>query len=313
MNNIFTFEPTKPMLELLPLINETKKTTMIIIDRVDRLGTNLINYISQINHAYNNNWFIKYDSDMNYNNSIFVKSLTDFIDEYNIALEKQYSNKNISTLDENEIIICEKHDLNYTTAFTVMHLKCDLITYFKKYIFDHVKYFFNNYTKINNYSVPFDPKKTILVHLRLEDVRNWPHYDGRVCCNHYANRINNGEKCEYTSFGWNYNRQTPMPIDVIQREINNALLKYPEHEVIIVTSPGDYDTGLSYKSIRSNDENYDLFLLCNSEVVILSRSNYSLCSLFYGIVKEAYVPMWGHLSCIGPCTNYDFCKFNYFY
>jgi hypothetical protein len=104
-----------------------------------------------------------------------------------------------------------------------------------------------------------------------------------------------------------------MPVDIVQREINNALVKYPEHEVIIITSPGDYGTGFSYRDIRSNDENYDLFLLCNSEVVVLSRSNFSLCSLFYGIVQEAYVPVWGHLSCLGPCTKYDNCKFNYYF
>jgi hypothetical protein len=91
------------------------------------------------------------------------------------------------------------------------------------------------------------------------------------------------------------------------------LLKYPDYEVVIITSPGNYGTGFSYRSIRSNDENLDLYLLCNSEVIILSRSNFSLSSLFFGMAKEVYVPMWGHLACIGPCTKFDNCNFNYFY
>ena len=302
---------SKLSVELLPLVNENKKTYLVIVDRVDRLGTNLLNYISQINHAYNNNWFIKYDPNMSYNYSIFVKSLTEFIHLYNETLERKYSDKIIE--ETQEIEICKKHDLNYTTAFSVVHLQSDLITYFKKYIYENVRYNLDQHTLNLGYQVPFDPKKTILVHLRLEDVRTWPHYDGRFCCVHYADRINRGEDCEYTSFGWHHNRQTPMPVDIVQRQIDAALVKYPEHEVIIITSPGDYGTGFSYRDIRSNDENYDLFLLCNSEVVVLSRSNFSLCSLFYGIVQEAYVPMWGHLSCLGPCTKYDNCKFNYYF
>ena len=45
----FVENSDKPPIQLLPLINENNKTTLVIIDRVDRLGTNLINYISQIN------------------------------------------------------------------------------------------------------------------------------------------------------------------------------------------------------------------------------------------------------------------------
>lgn len=307
----FVENSDKPHIQLPPLINEHKKTYLIIVDRVDRLGTNLINYISQINHAYNNNWFIKYQTNMSYSNSIFVKCLTEYIDLYNEKLERMYSDKVIE--DTQEIEICKKHDLNYTTAFTVVHLQCDLISYFKKYIYESVRYSLDQHTLRLGYQIPFNPKKTILVHLRLEDVRNWPHYDGSICCFHYAIKINKGEKCEYSSFDWKYNKQTPMPTDIVQIQINDALKKHPEHEVVIVTSPGDYPTGFKYRDIRSNDENYDLFLLCNSEVVILSRSNFSLCSLFYGIVQEAYVPMWGHLSCLGPCTKYDNCKFNYYF
>jgi hypothetical protein len=62
----------KPSIQLPPSVDENKKTYLVIVDRVDRLGTNLINYISQINHAYNNNWFIKYDPNMSYNKNLFL-------------------------------------------------------------------------------------------------------------------------------------------------------------------------------------------------------------------------------------------------
>lgn len=297
-------------MELFPIVNPPEKKIFLkMLDRCDRLGTNLINYVSQMIHAYNNHYFILYDSDINYADSIFVKSLTDFIQLYNQTLQEKYAN----ILESEELIICNDSDLNYTTSLTVRHLKSDLISYFKQYLYKYIRPRFESWALEKNYSIPFDPKKTILVHLRLEDVMTWPNYDGRVCCSHYAWFINNDEKCQWSCFGWKYNKQTPMPTQTIQYQIDDALLKYPGYEVVIITSPGNYGTGFSYRSIRSDDESLDLYLLCNSEVIILSRSNFSLSSLFFGIAKEVYVPMWGHLACIGPCTKYDNCNFNYFY
>jgi hypothetical protein len=92
----------------------------------------------------------------------------EYIDLYNETLERMYSDKLIEETEE--IKICKENDVNYTTAFTVVHIQCDLITYFKKYIFENVRYYLDQHTLNLGYQVPFDPKKTILVHLRLEDV-----------------------------------------------------------------------------------------------------------------------------------------------
>ena len=40
-------------------------------------------------------------------------------------------------------------------------------------------------------AMPYNPQKSILVHLRLGDVKDRPDYDGSICSNHYKNRINN--------------------------------------------------------------------------------------------------------------------------
>ena len=297
-------------MELFPIVKPPEKKVFLkMLDRCDRLGTNLINYVSQIIHAYNNHYFILYKPDMNYCHTIFAKCLIDFIHFYNSTLQEKYANIE----ESEELIICNDSDLNYTTSLTVRHLKSDLISYFKQYLYKYIRPCLESYALEKSYNIPFDPKKTILVHLRLEDVMTWPNYDGRICSDHYAWLINNNEKCEWSCFGWKYNRQTPLPTETIQYQIDGALLKYPDYEVVIITSPGNYGTGFSYRSIRSHDESLDLYLLCNSEVIILSRSNFSLSSLFFGIAKEVYVPMWGHLACIGPCTKYDNCNFNYFY
>ena len=46
-------------MELFPIVNPPEKKIFLkMLDRCDRLGTNLVNYVSQIIHAYNNHYFI---------------------------------------------------------------------------------------------------------------------------------------------------------------------------------------------------------------------------------------------------------------
>ena len=81
--------------------------------------------------------------------------------------------------------------------------------------------------------------------------------------------------------------------------------------MIIITSPGEINY-LPYKYIQSEDYNYDLFLLTQADCVILSRSTFSIASLFFGKQKEVYLPLWGHLPIFGLFTKYDNMKYSYF-
>jgi hypothetical protein len=121
----------------------------------------------------------------------------------------------------------------------------------------------------------------------------------------------NNTHYEITGFYPGCNSQSPLSDNKLQEQINIALTKHPDYEVVIVSSPNEHVSG--YRYISSTDESYDLFLLCNSEVVILSRSTYALSSLYFGIAKEVYIPMWGHISCFGLTNKYDCSKYNYFY
>ena len=55
------------------------------------------------------------------------------------------------------------------------------------------------------------------------------------------------------------------------------------------------------------------FKMCNADVLILSRSTFSLAAAFMGIVREVWCPLWGHFVCTGLYTKYDNSKFNYFF
>ena len=49
------------------------------------------------------------------------------------------------------------------------------------------------------------------------------------------------------------------------------------------------------------------------KVVVLSRSNFAVSSLFFSDKKKVYCPLWGHFTSYGLDTKYDKNDFFYFY
>jgi hypothetical protein len=195
---------------------------------------------------------------------------------------------------------------------TTMNINSDIISYFKQNIFSHIEHEFNEIANQRKYN-QIDLSKTILVHLRLDDVRNVRDYDGSLCSNYYAHKINNGQSCFHTNlYDGLYNQQAPLSKEKLMAQINIAQKKYPDYKVVLVTNPGE-TVDLPFQVIQNNDPNCDLYLFCKSEVSILSRSTFTLASLFFGKQKEVYVPLWGHAVCLGIYTKYDNSKFNYFF
>ena len=127
-----------------------------------------------------------------------------------------------------------------------------------------------------------------------------------MCANYYTNRINNDEQMIQGIRNLGYcNMQTPLERHKVDKAIFEAKEKYPEHEIIIVTQPGNYEIDYPYRCIRSDNENYDLYLLCNADVLIMSRSTFSLASVFIGKAREIWFPLWGHFVTTGLNTKYD--------
>jgi hypothetical protein len=284
----------------------------------DRLGGNIADMVSQIIYAVNNNAYIKYDRNyirvynsynQRYNNSIFMQTLFDIIDEHNNTITNKSFDNYVELAEPSHFQVFSK---------TVLDIKQDLFSFFKTNLFTNkIKEEFLNKAKILNYEIPFDPKNTILIHHRLEDVRHRPDYDGSECANFMKGKIENNEIPDNTVLS----TTTPPPMCQIQAPLSTEKLKKivdlvlkdkPNHEVILITNPNENINDLPYRYISSHDEFYDLFLLCNSETLILSRSNYALSSLFFGKAKNVHIPLWGHIPCYGLYTKYDNNNFKYF-
>lgn len=310
--------------------------SIYLYSRGDRLGSHILQYLSIIIYAFYNNLYIVYEPEkVNYNNdyeyegtkyneSFFVKAILNWIDNHNKKfppknyLEKYKNLKSMEYLlnfetkyDPNSYFY--SCDLLIITTQVLYSIKRDMISYFKTYICKSMRQQILN-TVPQNYALPYNPEKTILVHLRMGDVKDRPDYDGSICSNHYKERINNDNESIQGIATLGYcNMQTPLARDKVNKAILEAKLKYQEYEVIIVTAPGDYEIDYPYRCIRSDDENYDLFLLCNADVIVLSRSTFALSAAFLGIAREVWCPLWGHFVCTGLYTKYDNSKFNYFF
>ena len=280
-----------------------------LFDRSDRLGANIINYITQLLFAYNNNCFIKFceEKKYKYDDSIFVKTLFNYIEKHNEKL-LHLDEYNTCEGQINHGFECRfnvSYDYIALTSNVLKDIKTDFITFFLTHIYNDTNLFFT--TLSSSYTIPFDINKTILVHLRLDDVAHRPDYDGSICSIYYKNKINNNEFC-FCEFYDTINNQAPLSKIKLDNIINKAKEEFTDYKVILITSPISDTTYLNYdyEVIKSNDENLDLYLLTMCKVVILSRSTFSLSSLFYNNNKiKTYIPLWGHFVSCGLDTMYD--------
>ena len=143
-----------------------------------------------------------------------------------------------------------------------------------------------------------------------------PDYDGASCGQYYRTKIENQEICAYYSDGRN-NRQAPISPVKLEEIIYRTISEYPDRKVVLLTSPGSDTSEWPYEVITNEDPNYDLFLLTQCNVVILSRSTFAFASLFFRAnIERSYIPIWGHFVCFGLDCKYDMSdktKFEYFY
>jgi hypothetical protein len=279
------------------LINQDMFTNNVTIDthhqNGDRLGGFITcAYLPKIFIAHYYNTKLTYIENHCFEESIFVKT-------FNKLILRLSDNPNTFTIDYKNIL----HIFYVAHPLTLSIIKCDYVSYFKQFFYNDCRQDLIAYANEQQYVVPFDPKKVILIHLRLDDTKYWPAGTHDTCNTPYVNFINNDEiESSYNSY-CNY-RQAPIDTDVLLNTIDEVKIKYPEREIIIITSPGE-KIDLPYKVISNDDASLDLYLLCNTEVAILSRSTFGFIPLLLGILKDAYIPKWCHTACFGLTTKYD--------
>lgn len=296
---------------------------IILNSRTDRLGSNITWYIMQLIYAHYKNYFIHYHGSP-FHSSLFVKAMVKYIDKYNYELgEKLGDHDHLYT----EFFIEEsQQDWPGNNMKVCLQLQCDMLTYFRKHIYSDLANILSELTSecssvmSHLVSIPFN--QTIAVHLRLDDVVNRSCYNGVYSSEYYRQRLNNGDvnidlEDEREFFmkrginipGWGrdynpYDCQAPISDSLIMHYINMAQKKYPNHEVIIVTSPSS-NTKLPFKVIKSQDMDIDLLILSKADVLICSKSLFCFTSVYFNNATEIFLPMWGHIAGTGLTSKYD--------
>ena len=288
---------------------------VVLFHRYDRLGCNLIIYIAQIIYAHYHGYYIKFiDNEYNYPkypNSRYYVILKDYIIN---VLNVNNDTQHCYHLGHDDEILYDfnKYDIQLFCGFVTQTIKCDLLSYFHKHIYDDLDFkeineFYNDALMTYNFN------DSIFCHLRLDDVSHKTDYDGSICSRYYKLLLEN-EKPTPNKFYEYVNNHSPLSNEKINMMINGAKNVYPNDKLYMVASPIS-DTGFNeYEIISNADVDKDLFILCNSKRSILSRSMYALTSLFFSKPKEyCYLPSWGFFVVCGLNTKYDNNNFKYIY
>jgi hypothetical protein len=286
---------------------------IVLFHRYDRLGCNLINYIAQIIYAHHHGYYIKYiDNKYNYPkypNSKYYQILLNYINNV-LNIKNDTQNCYHYGSDDEVLYNFNKYDIQYYCGFVTQSVKCDLLTYFHKHIYNDL-----DFKELNEFyhDVSYDFDNSIFCHLRLDDVSHKTDFDGAICSRYYKLLIENNKPC-YNKFYDFVNNHSPLSNEKINTMINDAKNTYPNDKLYMVTSPISNTDFNEYEILSNADTDKDLFILCNSKKSILSRSMYALTSLFFSQPKEyCYLPSWGFFVTCGLNTKYDNNMFKFIY
>lgn len=297
---------------------------IVLDNRPDRMGSNLTWYIMQIIYAHKNKWFVHYQSSP-FNESIYFKSIKTFVNKYNYELGEELGSHDHKW--QSYIIDINEQDWPGNNMKVCNNIKQDLISYYYEHLYESMNACLNSVIvddlKRFNNMPDIDLKKTIAVHLRLDDVVDRMYYDGIHSTEYYRNKIDTeniginliDEKLFFLKRdidipgpGRHYNPydcQAPIEPSKLQKYIDDVQKIYPEHEVIIVTSPIS-KVDLPYRVIQNRDPDLDIFIMSKADVLITSKSLFCFSAMYFGNPdQKRFIPMWGHIAGTGLTSKHD--------
>ena len=270
----------------------------ILRQRSDQLGANFIYKLRQIMLCKHLGIKVLLPPGQKYSDSLFF---TPF--ETNIALLREGFHAQ-EVVDLRQLILNYRNKNNLVVhnhwcnlAFSLLHMgNLDLISQFNQT-------FKNSWLKSiqqhEKYKDPWGGKKVICVHLRLGDVSHVEKYSGEEEISDMIDIINKDERRLNK-----YRGQAPINDDITLKLLNEIRVNYPNHEIHFVASPiGPYN--YDFPVHRSKDPDEDLLLLMHADVLVQSRSSFSLLAGLFHLGSIVYCPRWATAIQSGIDTKYD--------
>jgi hypothetical protein len=232
---------------------------VVLFHRYDRLGANLINYICQIIYAHYNGYYIKFIENKynhsKYSDSRYYKILLNYINNV-LNINNDTSHCYHLGSDDEILYNFNKYDIQLFCGHVTQTIKCDLITYFHKYIYKDL-----DFEELNNFYsdilVDYDFNDSIFCHLRLDDVSHKKDYNGKLCSTYYKLLIENNKLC-HNKFYEYVNNHSPLSNEKINTMIKDVKIIYPDNKLYMVTSPISDVEFKEYVIISNCDVDKDL-------------------------------------------------------
>ena len=274
------------------------RTFHILRERNDRLGANFIYKLRQILLCDLFGIDVYRPESQKYQDSLFfypiIQSVTPICPE--LQLSKMLDLREyIRDYRESLGMVINNHWCNL--SLTVLHVgKKDIISQFEN------KYRTRYMAELQSHRKYFNPwgeKKVICIHLRLGDVSHYEKYSGEEEIKEMIEAVNHNQiKLE------KYRGQAPIADKVILDLVDELIEQNPDHEVHFVAAPdGPYD--FNYPIHRDLDPDVDLLRLMHSDILVLSRSSFSMLAGLFHLGSQVYCPRWATAIQSGIDTRYD--------
>jgi hypothetical protein len=202
------------------------------------------------------------------------------------------------------------HDHHYNgdvltlASEATLSVKQDLVSYFREHLLPGIFPIYQRMIQNANISRFPTEKKLLCVHLRLDDVTRLPNVKFHQSHMVIVDQINNEKPTGHFLLNGNEGDQAAMAEDQVLLLIKKLTKLYPDHEVHLVTSPIGVCNITEYPIHRDN-EDVSLWNLINCDVLVTSRSNFSLMAGFLHRGTKVYCPTWGHGASAGLGSKYD--------
>tara|TARA_B100001094_G_scaffold175041_1_gene169236 strand:- start:16461 stop:17366 length:906 start_codon:yes stop_codon:yes gene_type:complete len=280
---------------------------MQISQRRDRQGSQCCNVLADFIYIMSKGYIpLLYNSNCE---SIFLKALFKLISE---SIKKHYKEIDKSKLEKIKRLP-RQLGIRQNSMNAVIEVKQDLNSFFKKkYESKYLKYLETLLLENDfDFNLPWnDNNKIICIHLRIDDVHNKKDYDGNGSADYINSLIH--EKCPYlykrnVMLNEGLDNQAPIQPEKLKQLLYKIIEKYPKHEIHVVYKtcenviPNKYNNIFSESKkvfnkeikLHSNNSDYDTWLLINSDILVMSKSYFSIFASYLHKGTKIYAPIWG--------------------
>ena len=276
---------------------KSMKKIITLNNRADRLGTNYFSHLSTLVLGSINGAKVYRDHSLKYRKLLIYYPII----KYSKLRILPFPKDNLHTFT----------GLRGRIATPVMQAEQDLITLFntlfKKNFIKSISDKKNNFFNIS--------RKLICIHIRNDDALNIQDYDGTATHDYIkelveSKKFNLYDRKHLLKIGKDH--QAPIEKQKLDTMIKNLRLEYgTEYEIKIVTSGSLSDDIMSVINkynieVQSQGEIIDdLETMINSQVLVLSKSFFSLIAGFLHQGSRVYYPKWGSFASLGLGSRFD--------